>query len=218
MLARLSLPEGAALPPELESLAREIVLAPTLERAEALATAIAPRRAARSARRRPRSSADAAEAKRLLDEHAATTRRRRCCARSSAWPRAWRAWTPRCATRRRATLDDAAADRERQEQAAAALVLQESLRDLGYDVDDIEATLFVDGGTVHFRREGWDNYFVRLRVDPRERTVNFNVVRAQRRRGERRAKAPGRAGRRSLVRRISAAAADAGSARPRRST
>ena len=58
-------------------------------------------------------------------------------------------------------------------------MLQESLRDLGYEVDDIEATLFVDGGTVHFRRPGWENYFVRLRVDPRERTVNFNVVRAR---------------------------------------
>ena len=77
------------------------------------------------------------------------------------------------------TLATAAADRERQEQEAATLVLQESLRDLGYEVDDIGATLFVDGGTVHFRRKGWENYFVRLRVDPRERTANFNVVRAK---------------------------------------
>ena len=77
------------------------------------------------------------------------------------------------------TLATAAADRERQEQEAATLVLQESLRDLGYEVDDIAATLFVDGGAVHFRRKGWENYFVRLRVNPRERTANFNVVRAK---------------------------------------
>ena len=72
-----------------------------------------------------------------------------------------------------------AADREQQEQEAAAFVLQQSLRDLGYEVEDIEATLFADGGAVHFRRAGWDNYFVRLRVAPGEHTVNFNVVRAR---------------------------------------
>ena len=76
-------------------------------------------------------------------------------------------------------LDTAAADREREEQDAAAFVLQESLRDLGYEVQDISATLFIDGGAVHFRRAGWDNYFVRLRIAPHERTVNFNVVRAR---------------------------------------
>ena len=61
----------------------------------------------------------------------------------------------------------------------AAAILEQSLRDLGYEVEDIEATLFVDGGTVHFHRPGWENYFVRLRVDPLEHTVNFNVVRAR---------------------------------------
>jgi len=71
------------------------------------------------------------------------------------------------------------ADRVRQEQEAAAIVLEQSLRDLGYDVEDIEATLFIDGGSVHFHRPGWENYFVRLRVDPLEHTVNFNVVRAR---------------------------------------
>src|SRR6185436_704742 len=50
--------------------------------------------------------------------------------------------------------------------------------DLGYDVEDIEATLFAGGGTVHFTRPGWENYFVRMRLNPRERTANFNVVRA----------------------------------------
>ena len=75
--------------------------------------------------------------------------------------------------------NDAAAERDRRNESAAAYVLQESLRDLGYDVEDIEATLFADGGTVHFRRAGWENYFVRMRVAPLEKTVNFNVVRAR---------------------------------------
>jgi len=78
----------------------------------------------------------------------------------------------------RGVLDEAAADREHAEQSAASVVLTQSLRDLGYEVDDIESTLFVDGGTAHFRRAGWENYFVRLRVDTASRSINFNVVRA----------------------------------------
>jgi hypothetical protein len=77
-----------------------------------------------------------------------------------------------------AVLDEAAADRERAEQSAASIVLTQSLRDLGYEVEDIQSTLFVDGGATHFRRAGWENYFVRLRVDPAQRSINFNVVRA----------------------------------------
>lgn len=57
------------------------------------------------------------------------------------------------------------------------MVLEQSLRDLGYEVEGVESTLFVDGGIVHFQRRGWENYFVRLRLDPREKTLNFNVVR-----------------------------------------
>jgi hypothetical protein len=61
---------------------------------------------------------------------------------------------------------------------ASALVLQQSLQDLGYQVEDVSNTLFVEGGVVHFRRQGWENYMVRMRVDPEARTANFNVVRA----------------------------------------
>ena len=56
-------------------------------------------------------------------------------------------------------------------------LLEQSLRDLGYEVEGVANTLFVDGGVVHFQRQGWENYFVRLRLDPREQTLNFNVVR-----------------------------------------
>jgi hypothetical protein len=176
VLARLDLADGAALPAELEAIAKEIVLAPTLARAEALATelrlAVQQASEAQAAQRE-----EAAQAKGMLEalpedapapllralEHvAAGVARLDDALRRTA----------------QSVLDEAAADRERAEQSAAAVVLTESLRDLGYEVEDIEATLFVDGGTAHFRRAGWENYFVRLRVDPASRSVNFNVVRA----------------------------------------
>lgn len=62
--------------------------------------------------------------------------------------------------------------------AAAARVLEESLRDLGYDVDGIGETLFVEGGVAHFQKAGWHDYFVRLRIDAARGQLNFNVVRA----------------------------------------
>jgi hypothetical protein len=177
VLARLQLQEGAVLPPPLQALARDIVLAPSLERAEALATEL--RRAVQLARaEREQQVKDTAQARALLAQL------------SDNAPPELVAALERVAAGvelldgplREATqhlLDTAAAQREQDEQAAAALVLQESLRDLGYQVDDIESTLFADGGSVHFRREGWDQYFVKLRVAPAEHTVNFNVVRAR---------------------------------------
>jgi hypothetical protein len=62
--------------------------------------------------------------------------------------------------------------------AAAARVLAQSLADLGYAVDGIGETLFVEGGVAHFRKSGWGDYFVRLRVDAGRGSLNFNVVRA----------------------------------------
>lgn len=61
---------------------------------------------------------------------------------------------------------------------AAALVLEQSLRDLGYAVEDIAETLFVEGGLIHFQRPGWGDYHIRLRLDPARGAINFNVVRA----------------------------------------
>jgi vacuolar-type H+-ATPase subunit H len=63
-------------------------------------------------------------------------------------------------------------------QEATALILQQSLKDLGYQVEDVSSTLFVEGGVVHFRRQGWGEHMVRMRVDPKNSTTNFNVVRA----------------------------------------
>lgn len=177
VLARLEHAPDATLPPALEALARAIVMAPTIERAEALASEL--RLAVQRQREAYRlQQEEAAEATRMLDampedvpapllralEHvAAGVERMDAALRDAA----------------QETLDQASADRERAEQQAATLVLQESLRDLGYEVEDIAATLFADGGSVHFRRAGWDRYCVRLRLDPHERTANFNVVRAR---------------------------------------
>lgn len=61
---------------------------------------------------------------------------------------------------------------------ASALVLEQTLKDLGYQVDGVSETLFVEGGLVHFRRPGWDDYQVRLRLDAQAKSANFNVVRA----------------------------------------
>jgi hypothetical protein len=61
---------------------------------------------------------------------------------------------------------------------ATATIVRQSLKDLGYEVEDIADTLFVEGGTVHFRRRDWGDYIVRMRVDAKGRGANFNVVRA----------------------------------------
>lgn len=71
-----------------------------------------------------------------------------------------------------------AAAEQKQLQEAAAIVLEQSLKDLGYAVEEIEETLFVEGGVAHFQKPGWGDYFIRLRIDPQRNAMNFNVVRA----------------------------------------
>lgn len=63
-------------------------------------------------------------------------------------------------------------------QRASALVLETTLQDLGYQVEPIAETLFVEGGVLHFRRAGWGDYQVRMRLDAGGGKANFNVVRA----------------------------------------
>lgn len=67
---------------------------------------------------------------------------------------------------------------QRQVREATALIVDQSLRDLGYQVEEIGSTLFVEGGVVHFRRQAWGDYMVRMRVNPGAGAVNFNVIRA----------------------------------------
>jgi len=65
-----------------------------------------------------------------------------------------------------------------QMEEAAAVVLEQSLKDLGYAVEEIDETLFVEGGIAHFQRPEWGDYFIRLRIDRQRNAMNFNVVRA----------------------------------------
>jgi hypothetical protein len=177
VLARLDLPKGVSLPAEIEALARNVVLAPSLDRAEALASEL--RRAVQIEREtRAVRDGEINEARTLLEllPDDAPLPLLQALERVAAG-------VDRFDASLRASLDAfgeaGTAQREQLEQQAAAWVLEESLRDLGYEVEGIEATLFVQGGAVHFRRPGWDNYFVRMRVDADEHTVNFNVVRAR---------------------------------------
>jgi hypothetical protein len=59
----------------------------------------------------------------------------------------------------------------------AAHIVRAALEELGYTAEPIQDTLFVQGGTVHFQRADWGEYFVRLRVRPDKQEVNFNVIR-----------------------------------------
>ncbi len=177
VLGRLALPDGAVLPAELELLACEIVLAPSLDRAEALALEL--RRAVHRQREAAAmQDAEAGEARELLlalgDDAPAPLLR----ALEAVAAKVERLDAPLRASAQEG-LAALGAARAQREQEVAAMVLEQSLRDLGYEVEEIESTLFAAGGTVHFRRPGWESYFVRLRVDPREQTVNFNVVRAR---------------------------------------
>lgn len=79
--------------------------------------------------------------------------------------------------RRRVQLYAESALRQEVERAQA-LVMEQSLQDLGYQVEGIESTLFVEGGVAHFRKSHWGDYMVRMRVAEGGGSVNFNVVRA----------------------------------------
>ena len=63
-------------------------------------------------------------------------------------------------------------------QEASALILRHTLMELGYQVEEFSDTLFVEGGVAHFRRHEWGDYMVRLRVNEKNQSLNFNVIRA----------------------------------------
>lgn len=63
-------------------------------------------------------------------------------------------------------------------QEATSTILRQSLKDLGYAVEEVADTLFVEGGVVHFKKAGWGDYMVRMRVDAKGNAANFNVIRA----------------------------------------
>lgn len=178
ILARLELPAGEALPAGLEALARDIVLAGSRERAETLATELRLRvQLLRQSQAEARATAQEAAAwlEALPDEAPASLRAHLVEVAAGLAPLG-------AETRRdvQALLAAAAAERQRAEQEASAIVLEQSLKDLGYQVEPVAETLFAEGGMLHFQRPGWEGYYVRLRVNAREKTVNFNVVRARR--------------------------------------
>ncbi len=177
ILARVDLDEGEPLPLDLLARGRDMALATTLDRAELLGLELRLRvqsqRDAKAAQR-----AGQATAAQLLDtmgdDAPAAVRELLEAVLSGAQP-----LMP--ATLALAQLAEQAIARQRQQaqQQAAAYILEQSLRDLGYAVDGVDDTLFVEGGVAHFQRHGWDDYFVRVRVQPAEHTLNFNVVRAR---------------------------------------
>lgn len=175
VLGRLELPAGKALPQELEALASAILLAPSSERAEELAAELR-LRVQRFREEQGALQQDIEEASSLLaalpDDVPDTLRTRLELVASGTEP-----LDPEMRLAIQNLLSATQKARQRLEQEAAASVLEQSLRDLGFEVEGVENTLFVEGGMVHFQRPGWENYFVRLRLDPREQTLNFNVVR-----------------------------------------
>lgn len=181
ILDRLELAPGESVPQELDALARAIVLADSVERAEALASELrlGVQRHLEAAATQQR---DSAEAVQLLNQLSGPLAEvldaslRRDLERIAIGAQPFDTTTRAAADTLKREL---AAERKRQEEAAAAWVLEQSLRDLGYDVEAVEQTLFVDGGVVHFQRHGWEGYYVRLRLNAEEKTANFNIVRAK---------------------------------------
>jgi hypothetical protein len=175
VLGRLENAPDSVLPAEVETLAREIMLAPSLERAESLALELRLRvqqHQQMQAQLQARTAEMNAWLEALPNDAPTPLRDALEAAAAGLTPLA-----PEQENRVRQFLEAARAARIRQEQEAAAQVLEQSLRDLGYEVEGIERTLFVEGGVAHFQRQGWEDYHVRLRLDPRENTINFNVVR-----------------------------------------
>ncbi len=66
---------------------------------------------------------------------------------------------------------------ENRKREIAGVLVAEVLTDLGYEVEPIAETLYVAGGVAHFQRSEWDDYYVRMRVDPATSSINFNMVR-----------------------------------------
>lgn len=176
VLERLELADGATMPRALERLARDIVLAPSLERAEELATELrlGVQRYREEQAARKEENAEALALLEALPEESTPDFLRAALEAVAAGTERLDPETRQAA---QTLLDAAQQARAREEQAAAAVVLEQSLRDLGYEVEGVDSTLFVEGGVVHFQRPGWENYFVRMRLDAQEKTLNFNVVR-----------------------------------------
>ena len=184
-LARLDLPSGEPLPIRIEALARAVILAETATRAELLGNEL--RREVQLYRAEvEQAKQDAALAADCLQRFVLASELEASAAGDHALVECLHAVAagllPLDAVTRDAVLrrvrDIDALIRAR-EQKSAARVLAQSLRDLGYQVEAVSETLFAEGGMLHFQRAGWGGYHVRLRVNSKEKHLNFNVVRAK---------------------------------------
>ena len=176
LLERLQLELGDPIPADLDALGQALVLAPSLERAETLSAEL----------RLQIQKHNDTKTKQLSDK---TQAQEFLVELDGALPAELRdllegvvMGAPLLPETRALALQMQSAHRTSQkllEEQAAAQVLEESLRDLGYEVDGVQDTLFVEGGVAHFQRHGWGEYFVRMRIGAQDKTVNFNVVRAR---------------------------------------
>jgi len=176
VLGRLSNEAANSIPPDVEALMSEMIEAPSAVRAEALELELR-LRVQRFNEEHARRQRDLEEARALLEslpDALATDAARQdlelVLAGLSALTDALRQRVREAIAAYRAEL----AEERRQ---GASRVLTNTLKDLGYATDGIENTLFVEGGVAHLNKAEWGDYYVRLRVDPREHTVNFNMVR-----------------------------------------
>lgn len=78
----------------------------------------------------------------------------------------------------KAALTDLEREAQRTQDTLAAKILESTLKDLGYEVESISQTLFAEGGTVLFQGQGWNDYYMRMRVSPDRGSMHFNMVRA----------------------------------------
>ena len=176
VLGRLSNEAANAIPPDMEALMAEMIAATGAVRAEALELELRLRvqRYNEEHARRQRELEEARVLLESLPDALATDAARQDLELVLAGM---------------STLTEALRDRVREASAAyqaelaeerrqgASHVLADTLKDLGYATDGIENTLFVEGGVAHVNKAEWGDYYVRLRVDPGEHTVNFNMVR-----------------------------------------
>ncbi|MDR3351492.1 MAG: hypothetical protein LBO00_00415 [Zoogloeaceae bacterium] len=178
VLSRLRLPEGAALPGHLEALARAAILAESRDRAELLLDELrlGVQRHIEEERLRQEEICLADEWLARLPEGVLPDETTALLVEITAGLRRLDAQSRAEIEVRVAAFEQEAAERA---QRAAVRVLEASLQDLGYVVEPIAETLFTEGGKLHFQRPGWAEYQVRLKVDPKERHINFNVVRAR---------------------------------------
>jgi hypothetical protein len=177
ILSRLDLDHGEPVPVDLDHLAQAIVLAPDLARAENLSMELR-LQVQRHCDARAAQRTGVEDAQRLLAVMADQVPHgvQQILEDVAAGDRAMDVQVRELAQK---TLETIEAQRKQLQEEAAAQVLEQSLRDLGYAVEGVENTFFIEGGVAHFQRHGWGEYFVRMRVGVEDKTLNFNVVRAK---------------------------------------